>query len=153
MAYDEQLAERVRGILAKTAGVREQKMFGGLSFLVNDHMCCGLNDDDLVVRVGPEAYEQLLDEPHARKMDFTHRPLRGFVYVAPMGTKTDEALAAWIEHGLAYVRTLPPKKRRKKRNAKKGRHGKPAPGRSSSSSSEVMTADSPAAQTPRNSGR
>lgn len=113
MAFDEALAERIRAQFADVPGVREQKMFGGLSFLVNDHMCCGLHEDDLVVRVGPDAYEEALDQPHARKMDFTHRPLRGFVYVAPGGTDRDEDLAAWVDRGLTYVRSLPPKKKKK----------------------------------------
>ena len=112
MAFDEALAERIRAVFADVAGVREQKMFGGLSFLVNDHMCCGLNDDDLVVRVGPDAYEEALHLPHARKMDFTHRPLRGFVYVASAGTESDEDLADWVERGLKYVHSLPPKKKK-----------------------------------------
>ena len=116
MAYDEELAERVRGILAETPNVREQRMFGGLSFLVDDHMCCGLHGEDLVVRVGPDAYEEALHRPHARKMDFTHRPLRGFVYVAPMGWETDEGLREWVGRGLAYVKTLPPKKKRRKKS-------------------------------------
>lgn len=110
MAFDEALAERVRALFAGVDGVREQKMFGGLSFLVGGHMCCGLTGEDLVVRVGPEAYEEALEQPHARKMDFTHRPLRGFVYVAPAGTGSDESLAAWVARGLSYARSLPPKK-------------------------------------------
>ena len=111
MAFDQALAERVRVLFADVPGVREQKMFGGLSFLVHGHMCCGLNGEDLVVRVGPDAYEEALDQPHARKMDFTHRPLRGFVYVAPGGTERDEDLAVWVRRGLSFVSSLPPKKK------------------------------------------
>ena len=114
MAYDETLAERIRAILDDVPGVREQKMFGGLSFLVNDHMACGLNGDDLVVRVGPEAYEEALALPHARKMDFTHRPLRGFVYVAAGGTESDEHLADWVGRGVSYASSLPPKKKKRR---------------------------------------
>ena len=111
MGYDEALAERIRDHLGDLPGLREQKMFGGLSFLVNGHMSCGVLEEDLVVRVGPDAYEEALAEPHARKMDFTHRPLRGFVYVAPAGTGNDESLAAWVDRGVAYARSLPPKKK------------------------------------------
>lgn len=116
MAFDEKLAERVREVLAGKPGLREQRMFGGLSFLINDHMCCGLVGEDLVVRVGPEAYEEALTEPYARKMDFTHRPLRGFVYVAPGGTESDEGLRDWVERGVAYAGSLPPKKKRNRKS-------------------------------------
>lgn len=114
MAYDEGTAERIRAILADVPGVREQKMFGGLSFLLNDHMACGLNGEDLVVRVGPDAYEEALQQPHARKMDFTHRPLRGFVYVAPAGIESDEGLTDWVGRGMAYAGSLPPKKKKRR---------------------------------------
>ena len=93
-------------------------MFGGLTFLVNGHMCCGLHGEDMVARVGAEAYQEALHLPHARKMDFTHRPLRGFVYVAPGGTADDESLADWVQRALDYVLTLPPKKPKKRRKKK-----------------------------------
>lgn len=79
MAYDERLAERVRKSLVRRRGISEKKMFGGLCFLANGHMCRGVIGKDLVVRVGPKAYEASLKTPGARPMDFTGRPLRGLV--------------------------------------------------------------------------
>lgn len=109
MAFDERLAQRVRGFLAERADAVERKMFGGLAFMVNGHMCCGVVAEDLMVRTGPDAYERALGEKHAREMDFTGRPLRGMVYVAPAGTASDRQLAGWLERGLAFVNSLPPK--------------------------------------------
>src|SRR5262245_35286406 len=89
MAYDEGLAERIRGVLDDQAGVSEKRMFGGIAFLVNGHMGVGIVQDKLMVRVGPESYERVLRERHARKMDFTGRPMKGFVYVVPSGYERD----------------------------------------------------------------
>jgi TfoX/Sxy family transcriptional regulator of competence genes len=109
MAYDEQLAERVRRSLAGTKGLAERKMFGGLCFLLRGNMCCGVVGDTLMVRVGPEAYESSLALPHAREMDFTGRPLRGMVYVAPDGLRNARALGEWLERAMAVGRSLPAK--------------------------------------------
>ena len=109
MAYDEQLAERVRRFLDRHDGVAEKKMFGGLSFILRGNMCCGVVRDDLVIRVGREEYGALLAEPHARPMDFTGRPLKGFVYVGPDGHRSDEALEKWLERGVDFALSLPPK--------------------------------------------
>ncbi len=79
MAYSERLGSRVREILEEGGDVDERKMFGGLAFMVNGHMCCGVIGDDLVLRVGADRAEQVLEEPHARPMDFTDRPLKRFV--------------------------------------------------------------------------
>ena len=109
MAYDEQLAERVRRLLAQHDGLVEKRMFGGLSFILRGNMCCGVVRDDLVIRVGREEYGTLLAEPHARPMDFTGRPLRGFVYVGPDGYRSDGALEKWLERGVDFAMSLPPK--------------------------------------------
>ena len=109
MAYDEKLAERVREILKRRRGVSEKKMFGGLAFLVNGHMACGVQGDDLMVRVGPDAYDSALKKAGARPMDFTGRPLKGMVYVSPRGHRRKPSLAAWVEQSLSYARSLPPK--------------------------------------------
>lgn len=77
MPYNKELAKRVRKILSQEKDLTEKRMFGGLSFLLNGRMCCGVLRDDLVVRIGPKEYQQALEEPHARPMDFTGRPLRG----------------------------------------------------------------------------
>ena len=110
MGFDEGTAQRVRDVLGQAAGLTERKMFGGISFMLDGNMCCGVIERDLVVRVGPEHYDAMIREPHARPMDFTGRPLRGFVYVAPAGFGTETALERWIARGVSFVRTLPAKR-------------------------------------------
>jgi TfoX/Sxy family transcriptional regulator of competence genes len=109
MAYDEKLADRVREVLARRRGISEKKMFGGLCFLIRGHMACGIIGDELVVRVGPEAYEAALAKPGAREMDFTGRAMKGMVYVGPRGHRRAPSLKAWVERGLVYAGSLPPK--------------------------------------------
>lgn len=109
MAYDEVVAHRIRAALAAQSGVTEKKMFGGLAFMVSGHMCCGIGKGDLMVRVGPDRYEEALAQPHAREMDFTGRPMKGMVYVDAAGYERDEDLQAWVDRGLAFVTSLPPK--------------------------------------------
>ncbi len=109
MAYDERLADRIRAVLGERADVSERKMFGGLAFLVSGHMCFGIVGNDLMVRVGKDAFEKALSAPHTRPMDFTGRPLTGMVYVAPAGVKTVATLRKWIDTGLAFTSTLPPR--------------------------------------------
>jgi TfoX/Sxy family transcriptional regulator of competence genes len=109
MAYDEELAERVRRALAGQDGVSEKRMFGGLSFLLNGNMCCGVLQENLVVRLGPEEAEQALTEPHVRPMDFTGRPLSGFLYVGPDGTANRVSLERWVGRATQYAALLPPK--------------------------------------------
>ena len=106
MAYDQHLAERVRQCLARRKGITEKKMFGGLAFILRGKMCCGVLNDNLVVRVGPERYERDLSRPHVRPMDFTGRPMKGYVFVAPGGLKTDKRLGKWIDEGGEFVSAL-----------------------------------------------
>jgi len=106
MAFDERLAERVRGVLARRKGVSERRMFGGLAFLREGRMFCGVIGGDLVVRVGPEAWGKALGRRHVRPMDFTGRPLTGYVYVAPAGVRAVASLRSWVEQGLGFSRTL-----------------------------------------------
>ncbi len=110
MGYDEQTAARVRRILSGRRDVVEKKMVGGLSFMANGRMCCGVNSTGLVVRVGPEARVRALAQPHVRPMEFAGRRLAGFVCVAPRGYRTDTALATWVQRGIDFVSTLPGKK-------------------------------------------
>lgn len=109
MAYEEKLAQRIRGLVASQPGVTEKKMFGGLSFMIGGNMFCGVLKEDLVVRMGPNGYEEALAEPHARPMDFTGRRLKSMVYVGPEGYRSDEALEEWIKRGLGFALSLPPK--------------------------------------------
>ena len=109
MAYDEGLAQRIREGLGSTAGVTERKMFGGIAFMLNGNMVCGIVGDDLMVRVGPDGHDDALAQRHARPMDFNGRPMRGMVYVAPAGTEGDDALRSWLDRGIAFTAGLPPK--------------------------------------------
>ena len=99
----------MRATLKARRGISEKKMFGGLSFLLRGNLCCGIASGELMVRVGPDAYEKALARKHARPMDFTGKPLKGYVYVAPEGIRSQRELRGWIEQGLAFARTLPPK--------------------------------------------
>ena len=89
MAYDEKLADRIRQALGPDDDIEERKMFGGLAFLRAGRMFVGIADDDLMVRVGPDRYEESLGKPHVRPMDFTGRPMTGYVYVAPAGRRSE----------------------------------------------------------------
>lgn len=109
MAYDEGLAERVRGVLDEQPGVSEKRMFGGIAFLLKGRMAVGIVQDKLMVRVGPEAYDRALQERHARPMDFTGRPMKGFVYVVPAGYESDSDLERWVSLGVDYAMRQPPK--------------------------------------------
>ena len=109
MAFDEGLAERIREILSDRGEIAERKMFGGLAFMLSGNMCVGIVGDELMVRVGPDGHEDSLMQPHARQMDFTGRAMKGMVYVGTAGFETDTDLCAWIERGLAFASSLPPK--------------------------------------------
>jgi TfoX/Sxy family transcriptional regulator of competence genes len=109
LAYDETLAARVRDVLALEPDVAERKMFGGLAFMLRGNMCCGIIHDDLMVRVGADAHDQAVAEPHVRPMDFTGRPMKGMVYVAPAGTAGDGELRTWVERAVAHAKSRPPK--------------------------------------------
>ncbi|MBW3581477.1 MAG: TfoX/Sxy family protein [Euryarchaeota archaeon] len=108
MAFDETLAERVRKRL-DAVPFEERKMFGGLAFMVNGHMCCGILNDRLVVRLDPDEAQKLLSRAHVSQMDFTGRPMRGYLYVAAAGLKTGAQLASWLERSVRFVKTKPPK--------------------------------------------
>lgn len=105
MAFDEAVAARVRGALKGKRAVEENRMFGGIAFMVRGHMSIGVRGGDLMVRVGPDAYAEALKQPGAREMDFTGKPLKGYVYVGAKGCGTDAALAAWVERALAFNAT------------------------------------------------
>ena len=109
MAFSEDLALRVRQSLGEQAGITERKMFGGLCFMVHGNMLGGVMGDEIIVRVGAEGYDDALELPHARRMDFTGRPMRGFVVISSEGTGSDEGLDEWVERGLKFAVSLPPK--------------------------------------------
>jgi len=109
MAFDPGLAQRLRELLYDWPGVAEKKMFGGLTFLINGNMCVGVMKDYLMARVGPHQYKECLTRPHAREMDFTGKPLTGFVCVDQEGLDSDEELMRWIETCMQFAGALPPK--------------------------------------------
>ncbi len=112
MAFDETLAERIRLALADVPDLDERLMFGGIAFMLADHMTCGVIGDELVLRLGPEGAERALGRPHVREMDFTGRPMRSMVLIGPEGLRDDDELKRWLRAGVAFVATLPPKRRR-----------------------------------------
>ncbi len=109
MAFDEGLAERIRDVLVDEAWVAEKKMFGGLAFMYQGHMFVGIVGESLMVRVGPVEYKNDLQRPHVREMDFTGKPMKGYVFVDPAGHERDEDLAQWVEKARFFVSHLPPK--------------------------------------------
>ncbi len=109
MAYDELLADRVREVLAPHDGTSERKMFGGIAFMFHGNMAVGIMGDELMVRVDKDRYADTLTEPHVGVMDFTGRPMRGFVVVAAEGIAEDDDLAAWVDRGMDLAGSLPPK--------------------------------------------
>lgn len=109
MPYNAKLANRVRALLGDEPDLIEQKMFGGISFMLAGNLCVGILGDDLVVRVPAAEAAATSALPHVRPMDFTGRPMKNWFYVAPDGTKTKRALTSWVERGRAFARTFPPK--------------------------------------------
>jgi TfoX/Sxy family transcriptional regulator of competence genes len=110
MAYDEDLAERIRDLLAGEPALSEQKMFGGLAFLLGGNMAvCASREGGILVRIDPGHRERLLASTAAFPMVMGGRTMKGFLRVEPEDVRTDEQLAAWVERGAAHARTLPPK--------------------------------------------
>ena len=109
MAYDEGLAQRLREALAHEDGLAERRMFGGIAFMLHGNMAAGVSNDELMVRAGPERVDEALDRPHARVFDLSGRLMNGWVLVAPEGTVDDADLAGWLELGVSFARSLPPK--------------------------------------------
>lgn len=118
MAYDEKLVERIRELVFGMPGLSEKKMFGGLCFSVDGYMACGVQKKDLVVRVGPANHERALSRKHTRPMDFTGKPMTGYIYVSEAGYTRKADLERWVTQGVEFVKTLPPKKPKKKKPRK-----------------------------------
>jgi len=103
MAYNEHLADRIRNRLKEQkATYAEKKMMGGLCFMVDDKMCVGIIKEDLMARISPEGFEETLSEEGARQMDFTGRPMKGYVFVSPEGVDRDEDLERWVDRCLDF---------------------------------------------------
>jgi TfoX/Sxy family transcriptional regulator of competence genes len=108
MAYDLQLAERIRSQLDGVPFV-EKKMFGGIGFLLHGNLACGVYKDDLVVRVAPDKHTSLLKKAGAKPFDITGKPMKGWLLAEPAGVRTDTQLSAWVKQGVEFAATLPPK--------------------------------------------
>ena len=103
MAYDMNLADRIHQVLkAKNILFEEKKMMGGLSYMVNDKMCIGIIKENMMIRVDPEIQDELLKKPGCKIMDFTKRPMKGFLYVEPIALDLDVDLKIWIQYALDY---------------------------------------------------
>jgi len=106
MAYDEKLASRIREILSELKGITEKKMFGGVCFLLNGKMLCGVLKDELIAKIGRENHERVATQKHVRAFDFSGKPMMGMVYVAPGGLKTKRDLSKWVEMSRANTAAL-----------------------------------------------
>lgn len=111
MAFNEGLANDVRARLSSQAGVTEQRMFGGIAFMINGNMAVGVSDDELMVRVGKEAHDQAEARRGARTFDMGARPMRGWISVSKAGYETDKDFNSWVDQGAAFATSLPPKQR------------------------------------------
>ena len=109
MAYDEVLADRVRAILSDEFGVTEQKMFGGLAFMLRGNMCCGVLGDDLILRLGPERVAAAVEREGLGVMDFTGRPMKAFALADPASVAGDAELGRWVAEAVAFAGALPAK--------------------------------------------
>ena len=109
MAYDEGLAIRLRDLIGDEPELTEKRMFGGLAMLLHGNMAVGVHGEALIVRTDPGQQEQLLTEPGARVFDLTGRPMKGWLLVDPAGCAEDEDLRRWVDRGIEYARSLPPK--------------------------------------------
>jgi len=115
MAYNEKLANRVRELLVDQKKVEEKKMMGGLTFMVNDKMCVGILNDELMARIDPDVYEEALNRRGAREMDFTGRSMKGFVFVGPDGTSSKKELDYWMALALDFNKKAKASKKSKKK--------------------------------------
>jgi len=109
MAYDEELAARIEAILVDQPGLVSKRMFGGVAYLVQGNMACGVHKDLLMVRVGPNGYDQAMQDPYTRQFDMTGKSMKGWVTVDPEGIARQADLEHWVKTGLEFALTLPPK--------------------------------------------
>jgi hypothetical protein len=109
MAYDSYLADRIRQRVGELRGLTEKEMFGGLGFMLNGNMCCGVIGDEMIARIGPEGGEAALREKHTRAFDFTGRPMRGWIYVEAEGLDDDASLDRWVARSVEFASSLPRK--------------------------------------------
>jgi hypothetical protein len=109
MAFNQQLAQRIRDETKTLLGLCEKKMFGGIGFLIQGNMACGVHGDGLIVRTGVENYQAALSRPHTRPFDITGKPMSGWIMVDPKGYETESDLQSWVQQGVKFAQSLPPK--------------------------------------------
>ncbi|HEV8354813.1 MAG TPA: TfoX/Sxy family protein [bacterium] len=109
MAYDSRLAARVRKLIGARRSVAEREQFGGIAFLVNGNVACGIIGDDLLVRVGPERHDEAMKSGDARPFSLTGRPSKGWILVRASGLRSAAALKRWVELGMSFAKSLPAK--------------------------------------------
>jgi len=109
MAYNEALAQWIRAALSGISGLAEKKMFGGIAFLVQGNMACGVTGDNLMVRINPETYDAALAKPFVRVFDMTGRPMKGWLVVEPEGVQSADDLNQWVKQGVSFAQLLPAK--------------------------------------------
>jgi TfoX N-terminal domain len=110
MAYDEELADRIREVLLGEAGLTEKRMFGGLAFLVEGHLAASASSQGgMLLRVDPADTESLATKPHVARFVMRGREMAGWLHVLPPAVRTEESLRSWVARGVAYARSLPPK--------------------------------------------
>jgi hypothetical protein len=111
MAYNELLAVRIRAALSDQSNLIEKKMFGGVCYLLNGNMACGVIKNELIVRIGPDKHDAALSRPHTRPFDFTGKPMAGWVMVSSPGVATEKDLQDWLRLGVDFAASLPPKRK------------------------------------------
>ena len=109
MPYDQELADRIQSHIGIMPGITAKKMFGGIGFLLNGNMACGVSGEDLIVRLPPEQTAERLAQPHTKVFDLTGKPMKGWILVEPPGYASDDDFAAWIRQGVDYAGMLPAK--------------------------------------------
>jgi TfoX/Sxy family transcriptional regulator of competence genes len=114
MAFDEALAARIRQKLTGIRGVEEKKMMGGLTFMLHDKMCLGIVKDELMCRIDPEIHDEVIKKKGCRTMDFTNRPMKGFIFVDQSGMKTEKEFSYWIKLALDFNESAKPSKKKKR---------------------------------------
>jgi TfoX/Sxy family transcriptional regulator of competence genes len=129
MAYSEKLADRIRAALDGRDDVVEKRMFGGVAFMVAGSMACGIVGNDLMARVGADRYDEALARPHARLMEFTGRPLRGFVLVDARGIRTAATLQRWVGEAVGFATSPEQVEKQKLKSRTKRPRKKAAPAR------------------------
>jgi TfoX/Sxy family transcriptional regulator of competence genes len=109
VAYDSDVADRIRARIGPRPGLTEREMFGGIAFMIHGNMAVGVSGDELMVRVGKEAHEQAVARPGARTFDMGAHPMKGWISVTGDGYDSEEAFGAWVDQGIAFAESLPAK--------------------------------------------